>query len=87
MYKDVFLRVSICLLWFTLDCFVCLFCPSIVCMFLIYLNLYFVILDLYILMRERKGMHLGGWVRGKDLGRLGGGEVLIRICYMKALFQ
>lgn len=38
--------------------------------------------------RERKGVDSGGWRVEQDLGRVGGGEILIRIyCIKKIYFQ
>lgn len=51
---------------------VCLFCPILFCVFVLYY--YCCYLDAYFIMRERKGVYLGVWGSVEDLGGFGGGK-------------
>lgn len=37
--------------------------------------------------RERKGVYLGGWGSGEDVGGVGGGEIIINKLYESIYFQ
>lgn len=72
-----------CFLGFSLILIFCFFVLSCFCLYFIFILISS--LDICVLRKEKetKGVDLVGWGSREDLQRVGGGETLHRICYIK----